>query len=80
MKAVVLKNWNMMRMLRLVIGIFIISQGMLAQEWALIAMGSIFSALAVLNIGCCDRCLPNTPKARNHKSVAAKEITFEEVK
>lgn len=52
MKAVVLKNWNIMRILRLGIGIFVIWQGVLVQEWALIILGSLFLVFTALNIGC----------------------------
>ncbi len=48
-----LQNWNMQRVLRLVLGIVIVVQGVLTQQWALAALGSLFSLLPLLNIGCC---------------------------
>ena len=69
-----------MRTLRLGMGIFIISQGILAQEWMLIVMGSLFSLLAVLNIGCCGTSACSTPQPKNNKSVASEEITYQEIK
>ena len=47
-----LKNWNVMRLLRLALGIFAIVQGVQATQWFLVAMGGIFSIMPLLNIGC----------------------------
>jgi len=80
MKTILLNNWNMMRILRLGMGLFIISQGILAQEWLLMVMGSVFSILAVLNIGCYGTSACNTPIPKDNKSIAAEEITYEEIK
>lgn len=80
MKMIFLKNWNVMRVLRLGMGVFIISQGVLAQEWALIAMGGIFSVLAVLNIGCCGTSACKTPTIKSNKAIVTEEITYEEIK
>ncbi|MEJ5994500.1 hypothetical protein WG904_08725 [Pedobacter sp. Du54] len=78
MKAMLFKNWNFMRILRLAMGIFIITQGVLAKEWALGIMGGLFTFLAILNIGCCGTSACNTPnKSRKHQ---IEEISFEEVK
>lgn len=73
-----LSNWNFMRFLRLSIGLFIISQGILAYELALIAMGGLFSSLALLNIGCCGTSACNTPIKHNKSQI--EEVNFEEVK
>lgn len=78
MKALFFKNWNVMRILRLAMGVFIITQGVMANEWVLTIMGGIFSLLALLNIGCCGTtaCSMPTPK---HKGLV-KDITYEEIK
>lgn len=47
-----LKNWNVMRLLRLALGIFAIVQGVQAAQWLLVAMGGIFCIMPLLNIGC----------------------------
>jgi len=72
------KNWNFMRILRLVMGIFIITQGILSNEWSFLLMGSLLSLLAAFNIGCCGTtaCSMPTPK---HKDLT-KDITYEELK
>lgn len=69
-----------MRFLRLGMGIFIISQGVLAQEWGLVVMGGLLSGLAVFNIGCCGRSACSTPARNNGTVAAADQITYEEVK
>ncbi|TCD01531.1 hypothetical protein [Pedobacter psychroterrae] len=78
MKTILIKNWNIMRLLRLGMGIFIITQGVLAKEWAFILMGSLLSLMATFNIGCCGTsgCSFPTPK---HKDIG-KDITYEEIK
>ncbi|MFN8248774.1 MAG: hypothetical protein U0T68_07500 [Ferruginibacter sp.] len=49
----IFSNWNFMRVLRLALGIFIIAQGIVAQDWIFIIAGSIFSLMPILNMGCC---------------------------
>lgn len=78
MKNILLKNWNLMRLLRLGMGIFIITQGILATEWAFILMGSLLSLMATFNIGCFGTSGCNIPTPK-HKDIA-KDITYEEIK
>ena len=68
-----------MCILRLTMGIFIISQGILAHELVIIIMGSLFSILAMLNIGCCGTFACCTPTTNDNKYVVAKEITYEDL-
>lgn len=74
----ILSNWNIMRLLRLAMGVFVVWQGVLAHEWALVVMGCIFSLLAIFNIGCCGTAACNIA-AKSQKS-QNKDITFEEIK
>lgn len=48
-----LKNWNFMRIVRLVIGIVIIVQGIEYNEWMFVVLGGLFALMPLLNIGCC---------------------------
>ncbi|MDO5636891.1 MAG: hypothetical protein Q4G18_06535 [Myroides sp.] len=73
-----LRNWNFMRVLRLALGIFIIVQGIQANQWMFVALGGLFSLMALLNIGCCGAAGCNTPVSKSNKKV--EDITFEEIK
>lgn len=78
MKALLFKNWNVMRILRLAMGVFIITQGIMANEWILTIMGGIFSLLAIFNMGCCGTSTCGRPiKIRKNQ---IEEVSFEEVK
>ena len=48
-----LKNWDLMRILRLGLGILIIAQGVQANDWLIAGLGALFSLMPLLNKGCC---------------------------
>ena len=48
-----LKNWDIIRVLRLSLGIIILMQGIAGGDWLFIAIGGWFSLMPILNIGCC---------------------------
>lgn len=48
-----LKNWNLMRVVRLAFGIYIIIQGLELNQWLFVGLGVLFSLMPLLNIGCC---------------------------
>lgn len=62
MKAI-LQGWNMMRILRLVFGLAILIQGLVAGDSLTIILGLILGGMAVANLGCCgtSTCAINTP-------------------
>ncbi len=66
-----------MRVLRLALGIFIIAQGVQANDWLFVALGGLFSLMPLLNIGCCGTSGCNTPVSKNSKKT--EDITYEEV-
>lgn len=72
-----LKNWNFMRVLRLVMGVFIMIQAIMAQQWMIAALGGLFSLLPLINIGCCgvSTCGISAVKS-NEKN---EDVTYEEV-
>lgn len=73
-----LKNWNFIRVLRLAVGVFIIVQGSMANEWLLVGLGAMFSLMPIMNWGCCGAATcSTTPQKRNKKT---EEITYEEVR
>lgn len=48
-----LKKWNIMRILRLTIGVIIVVQGFISKEWLLMGLGIFFSILPIVNVGSC---------------------------
>jgi len=74
-----LSNWNLMRVIRLALGIIIIMQGVDAQQWMLVGLGGLFTLMPLLNVGCCGITACNTNYSRR-KSNNLTEITCEEVK
>lgn len=73
-----LRNWNLMRILRLALGVFIIVQGVQAQQWLFVGLGGLFSLMPLLNIGCCGTSGCNTPIRKSNKKT--EDITYEEVR
>ncbi|WP_282637403.1 hypothetical protein [Sphingobacterium thalpophilum] len=73
-----LRNWNLMRVLRLALGIFIIVQGIMQKEWLLLGLGSLFSLMPLMNAGCCGVSGCNTPISRRTKKLG--ERTYEEIR
>ncbi len=73
-----LRNWKLMRVLRLALGVFIIVQGIQAQQWLLVGLGGLFSLMPLLNIGCCGTSGCNTPVRRTNKKT--EDITYEEIR
>ncbi len=66
-----------MRFLRLVMGIAILVQGVMAKDILFALAGIIFTAMPVFDIGCCGTAGCAAPPAKNQDS--KKEITYEEV-
>ncbi len=73
-----LRNWNFMRVLRLALGIYIIVQGVIENQWMFVILGGLFSLMPLINMGCCGTSGCNTPTPKSNKKV--EDITFEEVK
>ncbi len=53
MKKSLFTNWNWVRLLRLVLGLALIVQGMIVRDVIAGLAGFLFSGMAVFNIGCC---------------------------
>lgn len=67
-----------MRMLRLVLGIFLILQGIVAKEWLLAGLGGLFSLMPLMNIGCYGVSNCSTPVPKGKKKI--EDISYEEVR
>lgn len=74
-----LRNWNLMRIIRLVLGVVVIVQGIQANEWMLVVLGGLFTLMPVFNIGCCGTAGCSTRSYDVGKNEKSQEITFEEV-
>ncbi len=80
MKTLLLKNWNLMRILRLVIGIWAIVEAIQSKEPLLGIMGGILLFMAVTNTGCFGAKGCNTPVKSNKESPEKLEdIRYEEI-
>jgi hypothetical protein len=77
MKQVIFSNWNFMRFLRLGLGIAIIVQSVMANNWTMGILGLLFTAMPVFNIGCCGTSGCNTSTKKT--SETTKDISYEEV-
>jgi hypothetical protein len=76
MKAI-LQGWNFMRILRFVLGIAIIVQGIVSKETMTTVLGVVFGGMALANIGCCGMggCAVNRTPTSNKQE----EVQYEEV-
>jgi len=77
MKQTILSNWNFFRVLRLLIGIAVIVQAIIANDALFGFAGLIFSTMALFNASCCGYggCNTTIPE----KNASKQEISFEEV-
>jgi hypothetical protein len=67
-----------MRFVRLVLGIAIIVQAVIARDWMMGILGTLFTSMPVFNIGCCGvgGCTAPVDKSNTEST---KDITYEEV-
>lgn len=77
MKAL-LHNWNIMRIIRLALGIFIVYEGINTEDWMLASLGGFFSLMPIFNIGCCGVSACNTNYSETQTDLD--NTTYEEVK
>lgn len=72
------RNWNIMRIFRLVLGLAIVGQGIQNMDWTLIIIGGLLTLMPVFNYGCCSTGRCNLPMP--NKKQKPDEVRFEEVK
>jgi hypothetical protein len=77
MKDVLLNNWNIVRFLRLGIGLAIIVQAIIAKDMLFGLAGLLFTGMALFNAACCGvgGCVTPTPSKKSD----SKEVSYEEV-
>lgn len=74
-----LKDWNIFRIIRLVIGIAALGQALILGEWLLAIAGALIAGMALANMSCGPAgCAPRyrTPEHSKH---SLSEITYEEL-
>jgi hypothetical protein len=78
MRELIFNNWNIIRFLRLGIGLVILVQAVMASDIMFGLIGLLFTGMAVFNTSCCGSGACATPDAKSDSS--SKEISYEEVK
>ncbi|UEG50126.1 hypothetical protein LK994_01380 [Ferruginibacter lapsinanis] len=66
-----------MRLIRLIMGIAILVQSMIARDIVFGIAGLVFTGMAVFNIGCCGTAGCSTTSKRSEEN--KKDVTYEEV-
>ena len=77
MKTLV-NNWNIVRIIRLALGVAAIAQGVTTNEYILTIAGVLILFMALLNIGCCGASGCSIQPKKNETN-NAKEVIYEEV-
>jgi hypothetical protein len=73
-----LRNWDLVRVLRLTLAIFILVQGVQTKEWLFVVLGGLFSLIPLLNIDCCGASGCKMPISKSNKKL--EDITYEEIR
>ncbi len=71
-------NWNLARIMRLVLGVMIAYQGYMTHQNGVILMGAFFSLFSLFTSGCCGATCANDNQKNNQKENEI--ITYEEIK
>ncbi|MGJ1264838.1 hypothetical protein [Sphingobacterium spiritivorum] len=59
-----LRSWNVIRLLRLVMGVVITIQGLMASYWLIAGLGALFTLLPILNINTCSSGACEVPRRK----------------
>jgi hypothetical protein len=80
MKTLLLKNWNIMRVLRLAIAVWLLISAFQTKEIMFGLLGGLLLIMAVMNVGCCgaNGCAAPMVKRKN-KLQKGDEINYEEI-
>lgn len=78
MKQVIFSNWNFIRLLRLIMGVAILVQGVITKDVLFGIAGLLFTGMAVFNLGCCGG-TGNCAAPPQKKDTVSKDIYYEEV-
>ena len=61
-------GWNVVRLIRLVLGVAILVQGIIANNITSILVGAILGGMAIANIGCCGASACSVSTTHHNKS------------
>jgi hypothetical protein len=77
-KTRLLTGWNFQRALYLVMGTFVIIQGIENKQWAAMAFGSYFAAMGLFSFGCAagNCAMPSATK----NDATTLDVAYEEIK
>ena len=74
----IISNWNLFRVVRLLLGAMFVFEGIRSQEMTVIFFGGVFMLLPLFNVGCCGPSGCATPKHKIENP--EKEVVYEEIK
>lgn len=73
-----MRNWNLLKIIRIVLALLIIVQAIIIQHVALGFIGLLFVVMALLNVRCCT--YGKTCHISNKITTNTEEVQFEEIK
>jgi hypothetical protein len=74
-----MKNLDWIRIIRYVLGGYLLVGGILQKEYTVLIMGAIITTMAIFNVGCFGgQCAPKKP-VKTVSGQKTEEVTFEEV-
>jgi len=73
------RGWNVIRIIRLLLGVAIIAQSIGSGQWGLMIAGVLFALMPIFNIGCCAGGNCNTI-VRKAQHTGNSDIIYEEIK
>lgn len=79
MKQRILQNWTAIRIFYLLIGLFIMVQALMNQEWFVVLIGTYFASMGLLNYGCAAGNCGYQPRMQQSFQ-KTEEVEYEEVK
>jgi hypothetical protein len=78
MKERILNNWTFMRALYLLMGITVIVQSVINQQWFGLAFGGYFASMGLFAFGCAAGNCATEPIQKSNTTI--EDVEFEEVK
>ena len=81
MKERILTNWTFTRVLYLIIGIALIIQSVMSQQWFGVALGGYFASMGLFAFGCAaGNCFAGSCEVEPKQKSIIQDVKFEEVK
>lgn len=81
MKQRILTNWTFARALYLIMGIAVIVQSVMSQQWFGVAFGGYFAAMGLFAFGCASgNCFGGNCSVEPNQKSTIQDVDFEEVK